>query len=47
MKAQDPLSKFLVSTRDRGYTIKLDDPGGWDGTANYTFRIQGESDSEY
>ena len=47
MKAQDRLTEFIVFTRDRGYTIKPDDPGRWDGTADYMFRIQGESDSEY
>ena len=37
MKAQDCLTKFIVSTPERGYTIKLENPGRWDGTANCMF----------
>ena len=47
LDAQKRLTNFIVATKDRGYTIKPDDPGGWDGKSNYVFTISGESDSEY
>ena len=47
LAAQDRLTDFIVGTAERGYTIKPDNPGKWDGTRDYSFKIVGESDSEY
>ena len=47
LNAQKRLIYFIVATKDRGYIIKTDDPGGWDGTSNYVFKISGESYLEY
>jgi hypothetical protein len=38
---------YIVSTKDRGYTIRPDNPGSWDRTRDYLFFITGESDSNY
>jgi hypothetical protein len=43
----DRLCNYIVSTKNRGYTIRPDNPGTWDGTRNYLFKISGESDSNY
>ena len=43
----DRLCNFIVSTKERGYTIRQDNPGSWDGTRDFLFYIEGESDSNY
>jgi hypothetical protein len=43
----DRLCNYIVSTKERGYTIRPDNPGSWDGTRDYLFKISGESDSNY
>jgi hypothetical protein len=43
----DRLCNYVVSTRERGYTIRPDNPGTWDGTRDFLFYIEGESDSNY
>jgi hypothetical protein len=43
----DRLCNFIVSTKERGYTIRPDKPGTWDGTRDFLFYITGESDSNY
>ena len=47
VEAQERLTRFIVTMKERGYTISPDDPGQWDGTSNHQFIITGESDSEY
>ena len=47
VEAQERLTRFIVTTKERGYTISPDDPGKLDGTSNYQFVITGESDFEY
>ena len=47
MAAQRRMIDFIVGTETRGYTIKPDNPGSWDGSLDYVFKISGESDSEY
>ena len=41
------MTDFIVGTAKRGYTVKPENPGKWDGTRDYLFKIVGESDSEY
>ena len=47
MLAQEMLTNFIVATKNRGYTIRPDQPNGWDGTKNFLFKIHVESDSDY
>lgn len=47
MEAQQRMINFIVGTEARGYTNKPDNPGSWDGSPDYVFKISGESDSEY
>jgi hypothetical protein len=43
----DRLCNYIVSMNERGYTIRPDNPGTWDGTRYFLFFITGESDSNY
>ena len=36
-----------VATKNRGFIVKPDNPGSWDGTRNYLFKISGESDADW
>lgn len=47
LQAQDRLTEFIVGSHERGYTIKPDNPGKWDGTWDYLIKIVGESDFKY
>ena len=41
------MCKFIVRTKDQGCIIKPDDPGSWDGTKDFLFKISGESDADW
>ena len=43
----DDMCEFIVRTKDRGYIIKPDGPGSWDGTKDFLFKISGESDADW
>ena len=43
----DDMCEFIVQTKDRGYIIKPDGPGSWDGTKDFLFKISGESDADW
>ena len=47
VESQERLTRFLVTIKERGYTIFPDYPGQWDGTCNYNFVITGKNNSEY
>ena len=47
MEHLEQVCHFIVKTKKRGFTIKPDNPGSWDGTRDYEFIILGECDSNF
>ena len=41
------LCEYIVKTKDRGFTIKPDNPGSWEGTRDSLFIISGKFDSNF
>jgi hypothetical protein len=46
-RLQENICNYIISTKERGYTICPDNPRTWDGTRDFLFFITGESDSNY
>ena len=41
------MCKFMVKTKDYSYIIQPDNPGSWDGTKDFLFKISGKSDVDW
>jgi len=47
-KALKRVMNYIVSTKEKGLTLKPDNPGTWDGRkGTHVFRVMGKCDSEY
>ena len=47
IKASKRVMNYIVSTKEKGYTFKPDQPDSWDGKNTRRFKIMGKCDSEY
>ena len=39
IEQMNDMCEYKIRTKDRGYIIKPDDPGSWDGTKDFLFKI--------